>query len=63
MDFGYDANVQSYPNTMHFFSVQVPHIDSTNISPLDMNITPTDEGNNAVVESEDDDPMLMIMTV
>ena len=42
MDFGYDAYNQSYPNT-------------TNISPVEMNITPTVGGNNAVVKPEDDD--------
>jgi len=57
MDFGYDAYIQSYPDTMHFFHVQATHVDSTNLSPLEMNITPTVGGDNAMVEPEDhDDP-------
>ena len=44
MDFGYDAYNQSYPNT-------------TNISPVEMNITPTIGGDNAVVEPEDNDDL------
>ena len=42
MNFGYDAYIQSYP-------------DTTNLSPLEMNITSTIGGDNAVVEPEDDD--------
>ena len=55
MDFGYDAYVQSYPNTMHVSPVQAPHVDSTNLSPLEMNITSMVEGNNAMVKPKDDD--------
>ena len=55
MDFGYDAYVQSYPNTMHVSSVQASRVDSVNLSPIEMNITPTVGGDNAVVEPEDDD--------
>ena len=43
MDFGYDAYIQSYLDTM-------------NLPPVEMNITPTVEGDNIVVEPEDDDP-------
>ena len=39
---------------MHFSTVQAPHIDSTNLSPLEMNITPMVGGDNVVVEPEDD---------
>ena len=42
MEFGYDAYIQLYP-------------DTTNLSPVEMNITPTVGGNNAMVEPEDDD--------
>ena len=55
MDFRYDAYVQSYLDTMHVSPVQAPHVDSTNLSPLEMNITPMVGGDNAVVEPEDDD--------
>jgi len=55
MDSGYDVYVQSYPDTMHVSPVQTPHVDSTNLSPLKMNITPIVGGDNAVVEPEDDD--------
>jgi len=41
-DFGYDAYIQSYP-------------DTTNLSLVKMNITPSVGGNNVVVEPEDDD--------
>jgi len=40
MNFGYDVLMQFCPNTIHFSSIQVPHVDSTNFNPLDMNITP-----------------------
>ena len=50
MDFGYDAYIQSYQDTMHFFHVQAAHIDSTNLSPLRLE----DGGDNAVAEPEDD---------
>ena len=33
---------QSCPNTMHFSHVQASQVDSTNLSPLEMNITPTE---------------------
>ena len=75
MDFEYDAYIQLCPNTMHFSPVQEPHVDSKNLSLLEMNITstehlnsigmmdsmapfcvgPADEGDNTVVEPEDDD--------
>ena len=55
MDFGYDAYVQSYPDTIHVSHVQAPYVDSTNLSPLEINITPMVIGDNAVVEPEDDD--------
>jgi len=42
MDFGYDEYIQSYP-------------DTTNPSPVEMNITPMVGGDNVVVEPEDDD--------
>jgi len=42
MNFGYDAFMQSYPNTMYFFSIQAPHVNSINFNPLDMNITLTE---------------------
>jgi len=41
MNFGYDAFMQSYPNIMYFFSIQAPHVNSTNFK-LDMNITLTE---------------------
>ena len=42
MKFGYNAFMQSYPNTMHFSYAQVPQVDLTNFTPLSMNITPTE---------------------
>jgi len=42
MNFEYDVFMQSYPNTMHFSSIQAPQVDSTNFTPLNMNITPTE---------------------
>ena len=42
MDFECNVCIQSYP-------------DTTNLSPLEMNITPTVGGDNVVVEPEDDD--------
>jgi len=55
MDSGYNAYVQSYPDAMYVSHVQAPHVDSTNLSPLEMNITPIVRDDNAVVEPEDDD--------
>ena len=55
MDFGYDTYIQSYPDTMHFSHVQAPHVDSTNLSSLEMNITPRVGGDNVAVEPKDDD--------
>ena len=55
MDIGYDACIQSYPDTMHFSHVQAPHVDSTNLSSLEMNITPRVGGDNVAVEPKDDD--------
>jgi len=55
MNFGYDAYVQSYPDTMHISSIQAPHVDSSNPSPLEMYITPMVGGHNIMVEPEDDD--------
>ena len=55
IDFRYDAYIQSYPDIIYFSLVQASHVDSTNLSPLELNITLTVGGDNAVVEPEDDD--------
>jgi len=41
MNFGYDVFSQSYLNTMHILYVQAPQVDSINLAPFEMNITPT----------------------
>ena len=46
MDFGYDTHIQLCPNTMHFSLIQAPQVDSTNLSPPKMNITPMDYSNS-----------------
>ena len=38
-----------------FLPYQAPHVDSTNLSLLEMDITPTDRCDNVVVVPEDDD--------
>jgi len=55
MDFGYDAYVQSYPDTMHVSLVQAPH-GWLNESLSTWNEYYTNGwGDNAAVEPEDDD--------
>jgi len=42
MNFGYDVFSQSYPNTMHILYIQASQVDSINLIPFEMNITPTE---------------------
>jgi len=46
MDFRYDAHIQSCSNTIYFSYVQVSQVDPTNLSPQEMNITPTEHPNS-----------------
>jgi len=57
IELGYDAYIQSYLYTMHFSPFSSTTVDLINLSPLEMNITPTDGDDNAVAKPEDDDDL------
>jgi len=46
MDLRYDTYIQSCPYTMCFSPVQAPQVDSTNLFPLEMNITSREHPNS-----------------